>query len=207
VRGVRWAAILWPGLPQLWWQGAWSGLALAFGFAVLLDIAIVSTWVWTELLDPPFRIFAWSGVLLFWLGSVVAGAIQMPALLRVPSPEFIDELFSQAQGEYLKANWFECEVAINRLLEEKPGDTDAHLLLASMLRRLGHGEEARQQLRTLATLEGAGKWQLEIAREWQLLRDGPSVSLAPGDTGAAEAVSVQNVHLPPGDKPALPNAA
>jgi hypothetical protein len=206
VRGVRWAAILWPGLPQLWWQGAWSGLALAVGFAVLLDIAVLSTWVWTELLDLPFRLFAWCGVLLFWLGSSVAGALQMPALLRVPAPELLDQLFNQAQREYLKANWFECEVAINRLLEEKPGDVDALVLLASMLRRLGHGEEARQQLRTLATLEGAGKWQLEIAREWQLLRDSPSASPAL-HTGAAEAVLVQNVHLPAGDKPALPNAA
>jgi hypothetical protein len=181
-------------------------LAIACGFAVLLDIAILSTWVWTELLDLPFRIFAWSGVLLFWLGSVAAGVMQMRALLRVPSPESVDELFVRAQAEYLKANWFECEVAINQLLEETPRDVDALLLLASMLRRLGHGEEARQQLRTLATLDGAGKWQLEIAREWQLLRDGPSVSpVAAG--GAIEADSVQNVHLPPGVKPALPNAA
>jgi hypothetical protein len=182
-------------------------LAIACGFAVLLDIAILSTWVWTELLDSPFRIFAWSGVILFWLASAVAGAMQMPALLRVPSPELVDELFARAQAEYLKANWFECEVAVNQLLEEKPGDVDARMLLASMLRRLGHGEEARQQLRSLAALEGAGKWQLEMAREWQLLREAPSVSPALVAAGAAEADSVQKVHLPPGDKPALPNAA
>jgi hypothetical protein len=204
VPGVRWVAILWPGLPQLWWQGAWSGLALACGFAVLLDIAILSTWVWTELLDLPFRLFAWCGVLLFWLGSAVAGAMQMTALLRVPSTELLEDLFAGAQGEYLKGNWFECEVAINRLLEEKPGDVDAMLLLASMLRRLGHGEEARQRLRKLATLEGAGKWQLEIAREWQLLRDEPSISPAPG---AAEVDSVRNMQISAGDNPALPNAA
>jgi hypothetical protein len=207
VRGVRWAAILWPGLPHLWWQGAWSGLALAGGFAVLLDIAILSTWVWTELLDLPFRLFAWCGVLLFWLGSAVASAMQMPTLLHVPSAELLEKLFAKGQAEYLKGNWFECEVAINRLLEEKPGDVDAVLLLASMLRRLGHGEEARQQLRILATLDGAGKWQLEIAREWHLLRDEHSISPALNAAGAAEVDSVQNMQISARDKPALPNAA
>ncbi len=208
--GVRWIAILWPGLPQLWWQGAWSGLALACGFAVLFNIAILSTWVWTELLDLPFRLFAWCGVLLFWLASAAAGALQMPALLRVPARELLEDLFARAQGEYLKGNWFECEVAINRLLEEQPGDVDARLLLASLLRHLGHGEEARQQLRTLATLEGAGKWQLEIAREWQLLCEASADSahqttLLPASPAQSDAV--QNVHQATVSTRALPDAA
>ncbi len=210
VPGIRWVAILWPGLPHLWWRGAWSGLALACGFAVLLDIAILSTWVWTELLDLPFRLFAWCGVLLFWLGSAVAGALQMPALLRVPSTGLLEDLFARAQGEYLKGNWFECEVVINRLLEEKPDEVDARLLLASLLRRLGHGEEARQQLRELATLEGAGKWQLEVAREWQLLCDSSAVSAHPTTVLPASpphTYAAQNVHQVRADTAALPEAA
>ncbi len=134
----------------------------------------------------------------------------MPALLRVPSPELLEDLFARAQGEYLKGNWFECEVAINRLLEEKPDDVDARLLLASLLRRLGHGEEARQRLRELATLEGAGKWQLEIAREWQLLSKTSTDPAHPTTllpVSPAQTDAVQNVHQVAVVTAALPDAA
>ncbi len=42
---------LWPGLPQLWLAGWWWGLALAAGFAVLVDLLLVVSYVWVELLS------------------------------------------------------------------------------------------------------------------------------------------------------------
>jgi hypothetical protein len=191
---LRWIAVLWPGLPQLWLRGDWSALVLAGGFSALLNLAVIATWGWTELLNWPLLVVAWAGVVLFWLVSLGSAVLQMPALLRVPSPKVAADLFRAAQGEYLRGNWFEAELALNQLLEHDPTDVDAHLMLATLTRRIGQPEEAGQRLRVLCTLEGAGKWQLEIARELQLL-------------ASAAPTAARNVQLQETSERELPNAA
>jgi hypothetical protein len=191
---LRWITVLWPGLPQAWLRGDLSALLMAVGFSVLLNLVVVASWVWIDLLTTPLLAVAWSGVILFWLVSTVTALVQMPALLRAPSVGLAEDLFRTAQGEYLKGNWFEAELALNRLLEHDPGDVDAQLMLAALTRRIGQIAEAREQLRRLATLEGAGRWQSEIAREWQLL----------GSAAAIAAQDVQQVEVP---RAGLPNAA
>jgi tetratricopeptide (TPR) repeat protein len=186
--------VFWPGLPRLWLLGEWSALCLSAGFAILLNLVVVATWGWIELLDAPLLFAAWTGTVLFWLVSLFSGMRQILALLRVSDPNSLADLFRTAQGEYLKGNWFEAESALNQLLELHPGDADAHLLLASLLRRTGHAKEARERLKKLATLAAADKWQLEIAREWRM------------QSGAA-AATAQDVQI---DEPAvrkLPTAA
>ena len=191
---LRWVTVVWPGLPLLWLRGEWSGLMLAGGFSALLNLAIVATWGWTELLSPPLLGLAWGGVVLFWTVSTVAAIVQMPRLLRVPAIAVSEDLFRTAQGEYLKGNWFEAELALNRLLEHDPTDIDACLMLSTLLRRIGQADEAGQRLDHLVTLEGSARWQLEIARERQLLQ--PSV-----------AVPAQNVQVQRQEAERLPNAA
>jgi hypothetical protein len=191
---LRWVTVVWPGLPLLWLRGEWSGLMLAGGFSALVNLAIVATWGWTELLSPPLLGLAWGGVILFWTVSIVTAIVQMPGLLRVPSIEVSQDLFRTAQGEYLKGNWFEAELALNRLLEHDPTDIEAHLMLSTLLRRIGQAHEACQRLDQLVTLEGSARWQLEISRERQLLQ--PSVS-----------VPAQNVQVQRQAAEGLPNAA
>ncbi|MEX2139771.1 MAG: hypothetical protein WD894_10955 [Pirellulales bacterium] len=191
---LRWIAVLWPGLPQLWLRGDWSALLLAGGFSALLNLAVIATWGWTELLTWPLLLIAWAGVVLFWLVSLVSAVLQMPALLRVPSRKVAADLFRAAQGEYLRGNWFEAELALNQLLEHDHTDVDAHLMLATLTRRIGQHAEASQRLRLLRTLEGAGKWQLEVARELQLLT-------------STATVAAQNVQLQETKDHELPNAA
>ena len=191
---LRWVTVVWPGLPQLWLRGEWSGLMLAGGFSALLNLAIVATWGWTELLSPPLLGLAWGGVVLFWTVSTVAAIVQMPGLLRVPAIAVSEDLFRTAQGEYLKGNWFEAELALNRLLEHDPTDIEASLMLSTLLRRIGQADEAGQRLDHLASLEGSARWQLEIARERQFLQ--PSV-----------AVPAQNVQVQRQEAERLPNAA
>ncbi len=188
---LRWIAVLWPGLPQLWLRGDWSALILAVGFSALVNLAVIATWGWTELLTWPLLMVAWAGVVLFWIVSLVSAVPQMRAMTRVPSQKMATDLFRAAQGEYLRGNWFEAELALNQLLEHDPADADAQLMLATLLRRIGQHEEAGQRLRLLETLEGAGKWRLESWRESQLL--------APA---AAQNVQLQETH---GSQ--LPNAA
>ena len=194
MRILRWIAVLWPGLPQLWLRGDWAALFLAVGFSALINLAVVATWGWTELLTWPLLSVAWAGVVLFWLVSLVSGVAQIAALTRVSSPEVATDLFRAAQGEYLRGNWLEAELVLNELLDYDPQDVDAHLLLATVARRMGRYQEADQRLRHLETRVQAGKWRPEIARESQLL------------TLAASAAA-QNVQLHQTGELELPNAA
>jgi thioredoxin-like negative regulator of GroEL len=88
------------------------------------------------------------------------------------APSAIDEdLFNAAQNEYLKGNWYEAEVALNRLLDGNILDVEARLMLASLLRRTGRGDEAATQLARLSRTDGAERWRLEIARLKQHIAD------------------------------------
>jgi hypothetical protein len=191
---LRWIMVFWPGLPQLWLRGEWSALGLAVGFSGLMNLAVLATWGWTELLEPPLLLAAWGGVVLFWLVSLVGGLAQTARLAGVSSIDPGGDLFRAAQGEYLRGNWFEAELALNQLIERNPDDVDAHLMLATLLRRIGQPDEARERLRRLATIEGAGKWHLEIARQTRLLE-------------ANVEVTAQNVQLQEASDPGLPSAA
>ena len=70
MRRARWLLYLWPGLPQLWWQGALSALAVAVGFALALDVALLATWVWSELLAASVRPLVWPVLGLVWIGGI-----------------------------------------------------------------------------------------------------------------------------------------
>ena len=55
----------WPGLPGLWYRGRWSSLALAIAFAVLLNLTIVSSFVWTGIFrDEAYPAVAWPVLLV-----------------------------------------------------------------------------------------------------------------------------------------------
>jgi hypothetical protein len=191
---MRWIAVLWPGLPQVWLRGDWSALLLAVGFSALVNLAVIATWGWTEILTWPLLVVAWVGVVLFWVVSLVSGVLQMRIMARVPSQKVATDLFRAAQGEYLRGNWFEAELALNQLLEHNPSDADAHLMLATLLRRIEQHAEAKLRLKQLETLEGAAKWRLETWRESQLL-------------AAASTAAAQNVQLQETSSNQLPNAA
>jgi hypothetical protein len=191
---LRWITVLWPGLPQLWLRGEVSALGLAIGFSALLNLSILSTWGWTELLSLPLLLVSWCGVALIWLVSLVGGVVQLPRLCSVSAFDPTGDLFRAAQGEYLRGNWFEAELALNQLLERNPSDADARLMLATLLRRIGQPSEAAENLRRLAKSVGADKWQLEIARQERLLT-------LPAEDPA------QNVQLQDPAEYELPNAA
>jgi hypothetical protein len=90
-------------------------------------------------------------------------------------PQAADEdLFNAAQNEYLKGNWYEAEVALNRLLDRNLLDVEARLMLASVLRRTGRRDEAAAQIARLGRTDGAERWHLEIARLKQRIADDES---------------------------------
>jgi len=170
MRCTRWAIHAWPGLAELWQRGSWSGLFIAFGFTALLNLVIVSTFVWDEWLAGSACYAAWTAMLGTWIAGA-ASSWRHRGSLAVRASAAVQDLFQQAQSEYLRGNWFEAEVALNKLLRKDGRDVDAHLMLASLFRHTRRPQEANSQLRRLELFEGAQKWSMEIGRERVLLQN------------------------------------
>jgi hypothetical protein len=167
---LRYATYLWPGLPQLWFEGAWSGLALAFGFGLLVNFLLLATLIWVELIAPPVLGLAWLAIGAIWVGSGIFVAWTGGLRDSSAAAQARDDLFRSALGEYLKGAWFEAESLLGKLVAQDHRDVDARLMLASLLRHTRRPLEARRQLDELQRLEKAEKWQAEIDHERQLLK-------------------------------------
>jgi predicted Zn-dependent protease len=143
-------------------------LALAAGFAVLVNVLLLATFVWVELLDPPRLRLAWLAAGGLWAGSAMVSAWYSRGLAprRRNSAE---AMFREALREYLRASWFEAEQILGRLLRLQPRDVEARLMLATLLRRTGRDSEALEQLDRLELLADASQWAREIAEEKQLI--------------------------------------
>jgi hypothetical protein len=193
---MPWATYLWPGLPQLGKHGSWSSLAVAVGFAALVNAALVGSLVWSELLTPPVRMITWLAVTVLWAGSALVslrGRAEPAA-----KPAGTEDAYREALDHYLKGNWFEAECVLGGLLRQDPRDLEARLLLATLLRHTGRIEEARQQLDRLERFEGSGKWALEIHRERQGLDEARR---------QRTREATPNNHVEASDPPAQPEAA
>jgi hypothetical protein len=171
MRWARWITPLWPGLTQLWFSGAWWGLAIGCSFAWLVNLALLSTFVWTELVGPLPRLGVWVLLLLVWTASLVLSFRQLFGGEAADSAEVAQDLFRRAQREYLSGNWIKAEQLLTQLVRINGKDIDAQLMLASMLRRTSQLTEAADRLRQLEATDGADKWRTEIQRERQLLQE------------------------------------
>ena len=169
-RWARWTTIVWPGLTQLWLAGAWWGLAIGCAFAWLVNLAVVSTLVWTELIGPWSRVGVWLLLIVVWSACTWLSFRQLRDGFGAPNGSAgREDLFRHAQREYLSGNWIKSEQLLSELLGGNPHDVEANLLLASLLRRTGQLTEASGRLRKLEAMEGADKWQSELDRERKLL--------------------------------------
>jgi hypothetical protein len=161
MRGVRWAIYLWPGLPDLWWRGAWSGLALAGAFALVLNLLIAATLVWGELLGPNPGEMIWGGFVAAWMALLIVATRTTPrkAESALAGP---DDLFPTVLAEYLQGNWLEAELLARKLVARVPSDVEATLLLAAVLRHTNRFDEARETLDALTLWDRAAAWRMEI---------------------------------------------
>lgn len=194
MRRVSWATYLWPGLPQLWQCGFVSGLVLAVGFGVVLNLLLLASLVWVELLEPAHLRLGWLAVGCLWVTSMGLSAwVGKPGVLPPSQAVTAEGLFRQALSEYLQQSWFEAERVLVRLLKLCPRDVEARLLLATLLRRTGRHSEAAGQLARLERLEDSQKWSSEIARENQLLaraNEVPILGSAAEDLNSPAAAAV-----------------
>lgn len=162
---LRYFTLVWPGLPWLWLRGSVAGLVLALAFAVSLDVAVVTTFVWPGLVELPFTIAVWAATGVVWLVSTVSAAAAFPPSLARPPAAEIDPLFVKARDAYLARDWLVAETRLRQLLELSPTDGEAQLLLATLLRRVGRLDEARAALDKLSASDSGRPWRAAIAAE------------------------------------------
>ena len=175
---MRWSPILmccWPGLARLWVRGHSSSLLVAIGFAILLNLALVSTFLWPTSLGVTFPLVAWPTILLVWTASTWVSYKCLPDVMAVGSQsrenvgETTDTLFNQAQREYLKGHWTETESLLKRRLVSVPRDVESRLLLATMLRHQRRLDAAREELKMIPKFDESLHWDFEIERERKLI--------------------------------------
>ena len=172
----------WPGLPGLWFRGRWSSLILAVAFAILLNLAIIASFIWTGIFeDDAFPSIAWPVLLLIWFTSTVIARRKLPDVMSLTedetglaadseASETVDALFIEARTEYLKGHWIEAQRLLHSQLKRYPRDIEARLLLATLFRHTRQFDEAITQLKQIEKYDPAVNWKHEIARERELLR-------------------------------------
>ena len=161
---------VWPGLPQLWQSGKWTGMVKALAFAFLLQVTVVTTLIWPESIGWGARAVVWFCVIGFWLLFAAPRFAQAWSDWRGGySLANFEHLFIAAQREYLKGNWHKAERKLAKLLELDSGDVDARLMLASLFRHAGRREAAKQHLDRLVQSPNSAKWNFEVFQERLLL--------------------------------------
>lgn len=168
---MRWATYLWPGVRQLWGQGNPSALILSLALAVVLDVALLGTFGWSELFTPAVRNALWIALGVLWLVALVYTARWEPQAGADQPPAKKGDGFEEALAYYLKGNWFEAERSLALVLRRRPQDLDARMMLATLLRHTRRWDEALRQLDWLQKAEGSQKWELEMWRERQWLAE------------------------------------
>ncbi len=173
MRKVPWAVYCWPGLPQIWSRGSWSALVVAVAAAGALNLALLASFGWVEVVSANVRNLLWAAIGGAWAVAVILSILIERAQGSLPRLEGACDGFRQAEDHYLKGNWFEAERILARVLRADARDVDARLMLATLLRHTGRREEAGEQLDVLVRLDGSEKWDWEIQRERELLTEAP----------------------------------
>jgi len=208
---MNWGPVLlccWPGLPGLWSRGRWSSLVLAIVFSILLNLAIISTFIWTGIFaDETFTAIAWPVVIAIWAGAAWVAFHNMPDVMAVKSRtdqtvlDSSDALFVDARGEYLKGNWEAAERLLLKQLSQTPRDIESRLLLATLYRHTRKFDNAWRHLETLEMFDEAETWNSEILRERKLLElvidhesSTPDVQVETGKTNNDGFVRIKKIN-------------
>ncbi|MEN6407555.1 MAG: hypothetical protein ABFC77_13925 [Thermoguttaceae bacterium] len=144
-------------------------MAVAIGIAAFLDVLLVVSFGWSELVDPRWRSGLWVGFAVAWIASAAWSVRQCNRRAALDRIDRDRDAFTEAIDYYLRGDYFQTEQTLERLLRRNPRDLDSRLMLAGVLRRTGRRVEALEQLDVLSTVEGSERWELEMRRERELL--------------------------------------
>jgi hypothetical protein len=162
---ARYLTLVWPGMPGLWLRGSFAGLVLAVAFALAVDVAVVTTWIWSDLVDFRLSLALWTATAVVWLVSTASAITGFPPPIPRGRDAAADALFVKARDAYLARDWLAAETKLRTLLDLSPTDGEAQLLLGTLWRRVGRLDEAAAALQTLSRSDTGGPWQTAIARE------------------------------------------
>ncbi|TWU34394.1 tetratricopeptide repeat protein [Novipirellula artificiosorum] len=161
---------LWPGLPEIWWRGRLKSLPLAVGFAIALNLFLITGWVFPR----------WISGGLFWMGSlvglvvwgyyVVRGIRELPELIHPRQVSEEPDRFTEAHLAYLQADWRSCEKLLTGVLAIEPRDPPSLIMLSAVYRHQSRLADAETLLGEIGRLEVADAWWVEIATERRRLQ-------------------------------------
>lgn len=192
---TRYLTLLWPGLPWLWLRGSVAGLVLAVAFAVILDVAILATWVWSDLAAGEVVLALWAATAGVWAVATLSAVTTFPPPLPTGRDEAAEALFLAARDAYLARDWLAAETKLRGLLVVSPTDGEAQLLLGTLLRRAGRRAESRAALKRLAASDAGRPWMAVIARECRRL-DADDDAEGSGADAADESPSTLSLRTP-----------
>jgi tetratricopeptide (TPR) repeat protein len=156
---------LWPGLPSLWTRGEIFALAIATLFSVVLNLALLATFYWTDWLPTYLLRSMWLGIALVCGWSFIQSFFR-PIHVYSPPPSLeCDKLLGLAHVDYLRGQYLEAEASLHKILAAGHEDVEAALLLASIFRRTGRFRQALACLEKLERLDRSRKWYIEISKE------------------------------------------
>lgn len=167
---------LWPGLRSAWHEGKVQGLCVAVGFAWVVCLLLLATFVWPGWIARWLVVLSWGGLAFYWLCELVRSQIRMAGYFAGEHDD--DEQFQTAQRAYLCGNWFEAEAELLDLIQRVPDDAPAILLLVGVLRHTHRYRPALRKLEQLELLDAASGWAFEIHQEKKWIEAALSKSLA-----------------------------
>jgi hypothetical protein len=169
--------------------GEIAGLLTAVTFTALLNLMLVASFIWPEFLPVSWLVIGWLLVACSWCFSAWRSFRWLSETYDRQGGRCSEDLFIQAQSEYLSGHWCEAESLLQRVNRDGR-DVEAHLMLASLYRHTKRFAEARGRLRLLERLDGAEKWRSELEREQRLLDRLEAVRAVGVGAGAATAGSI-----------------
>jgi len=181
---ARYLTLAWPGMPWLWLRGSLAGLVLALAFALAIDVAVLTTWIWSDLVDFRMVLALWTATAAVWVIATASAVTAFPPPLPRGRDAAADDLFVKARDAYLARDWLAAETRLRTLLDLSPTDGEAQLLLGTLLRRAGRLDEAAAALEALSRSDAGIPWTAATARELARI----TADRQPGGTAATADV-------------------
>jgi predicted Zn-dependent protease len=160
---------MFPGYSGIIQYGHRSFLAIALGFALLLNAFLIANFYWTALITTGQRNILLAALFTAWMGLMIAESYWKRRFGSAIQPEQHDESYRQAVCHYLRGDWFAAEAQILPHLKNHPKDIEMLLLQATMYRHMERYEEAALVLDKLQLLQNSRYWFIEIENERKLV--------------------------------------
>ncbi len=162
---------LWPGAYGVIAYGRWKQLFISLAFSMPLLATLFSHCYWTDFPPHFIKQYYWFFFALTWIVLSICSYKDLHSYTQTKKYDEKGEAFLEAQTQYLHGNWFETECCIKNILKRNPGDVEARLFLATLLRHLKRYSEAQKALTELEKYEESSRWRYEILQERNAIQE------------------------------------